>query len=423
MAGITYKPMGLKVQAPKRPSTPLPSWGKEWSPTDYTPGGDTPMPGRIGIGRPLPPPAAPAPMPNPMQNRIQIGYNPAPPPALPMAGGVGYNPAPTLPPDSYQPVIPPQPTPLPPAMPLPPTIPPPGELQQPSPVMPPPAPVPAPVNPRPQETLQERTMRLRDRRKGDLGDPANLRTRIDELQTRRGEGDLYPKNYTPPNPPTTDIPPPKPPSTPNDKPPPLGAAGIGGSMDRKGSEWRPSEMAEWAPPPGFNTFFGDVGEYEGTEGRRAELKKEKNQTNKKIKAQNKTVNQRKLRKIKRLRDKKKADKKAAKGEDEGAEEIKYTPQGGAASASVKGASSGGIVAGEQPKKDKGEPINIGDVLTKGEREQRKLTRLQKKKAKLKKKIGNLESPRKRPQPGTPKRPYRSRGQTNTPGGFGGKLRI
>lgn len=159
-------------------------------------------------------------------------------------------------------------------------------------------------------------------------------------------------------------------TTPRNYTPPLGnqlppkeREGVNGAVGNtpNNSPYKTGDLAELAPPVGTNTWFRD-------EGKSAQLKKRKQDILDGTGGGNK-------------------NKKKKKG-------------GGKQSGNTDDGASGGGGKGGGGKKKK-----------KGDGEDADLTDKQKK---------NLK---KRPQPGTPQRPYINRGVTNKPAGYGGKLRV
>ncbi len=209
------------------------------------------------------------------------------------------------------------------------------------------------------ETLADRAKRLQGRIDAGKGNPRQLNKRIGAINTRIAAGKDKPRTY--------------------DGPKKMGGQDDKQSvqLDDKPETWTPDKLSELAPPRGYTPSFKDVGNYSATEGREQKLKKEKRRLKARVKANQKSDNK----------------KPAADAEkDTGAPE------------------SAGFQAGEPDPSTNNDPS-------------KKDNKLKKKLRRVKRKLGRIDNANNRPQPGTPKRPFRNRGTTYQPIGFGGSLRV
>lgn len=306
-----YQAPGATMNKPPKPAPPVNGFGIGGEPTDPryvgppqpNPVGDaTPKPGGAGtgyLGPPIPngtpgPNGAPVPntTPAPVTSALHVGYNPSAPtnPPLGQGNGIVGNPLTGTPaPGPFEPM----PEPTLPGGPVPPT--------------------PNPNNVRQNETPQQRIDRLRAR-------PDNNPYRTARIQALRQRVQNEPFPGETPSEPTP-------------------------------SNQKLGNLAELAPPVGYNTFFRDVGKSDALQARK-----------KKIKA-----------------------------------------SAGITDNTKKKAGGGG---NEAPAEGEVAPASTGKNKGNG-----KLTDKQKKRLK------------RRPQPGTPQRPYQNRGVTYNPLAYGGTLRV
>lgn len=195
-------------------------------------------------------------------------------------------------------------------------------------------------------------------------------------------------------------------------------------LDDDPTTWTPSMMAELAPPRGTTPQFRDVGNYEPNNAKRQKMLKQNAKNKAKNKAGNSGNNAETPDNVSGGNTGTAGGNKKKKNKGKG--KVNYNPN-----------NRGARVAPQAEIGNKGQSQNKGQVTTQGanatgkknkgnkgnknknnqngdKQDDVKLTPQQKRR---------LNNPRNRPQPGTPERPFRNRGNTSSPMRYGGSLRI